>query len=344
MMSCSGFCGACGSEASWRRRHLSQTGLGTEGRMGRQGGLLPSQIGSAIQQALGGGRSLEGALRERMSACLNHDFGDVRVHTGPEAGELNRRLGARAFTVGSDIFFADGAYDPTSRSGRELIAHELVHVAQQGQGASSGALPVMTVSSADDPLEHEAVSLAARAVSHARQPSIKIRLKAAYSRTVLRAALSVECKTAAPMSVPCHTATLWWIYRTQHPDAGRDMPAFNTFVTALGDDSASDLIADLIQNYGVEKTWKLWYTSTLNAVVVLAEGKTAAGVVQGHSCVCAESNNLYGHNQGGWFSTCKHGVTGAHCHHWGSRVKLKKGYKLYEVASGNVAKWAAAHF
>ena len=350
MTSCSGFCVFCGSQAPGQSRGLSGQGLCTERNtsgMGPQGGLLHPQIGSVIQRARGGGRSLDVALRKRMSACLNHDFRDVRVHTGPEADELSRRLGARAFTVGSDIFFADGAYDPISRSGQELIAHELVHVAQQGQGVSGGALPGMTVSSADDSLEHEAMSLAARAVSHARQPSIKIRLKAAYSRTVLRAALSVECKTAAPIAqnlLSCHAATLWWIYRTAHPDTPRDQNGWDHFVAALGGSKPNDLIADLIASYGRQRESSIWFRVRVGAVVVFATGTTAVAVQNGHSCVCGGSNELYGHSQGGRFSTCKHGNAGQHCHHWATKITWYEDDHLYQVDPGDVATWATAHF
>jgi hypothetical protein len=38
---------------------------------------------------------------------------------------------ARAFTTGQDLFFRGGEYNPGSRGGQELIAHELTHVVQQ---------------------------------------------------------------------------------------------------------------------------------------------------------------------------------------------------------------------
>ena len=349
MTSCSGFCVLRGSQVLGQSRGGAGQGLCTERNtsgMGPQGGLLHPQIGSVIQRARGGGRSLDVALRKRMSACMNHDFRAVRVHTGREAGELSSRLGARALTVGSDIFFADGAYDPTSRSGQELIAHELVHVAQQGQGASGGALPGMTVSSADDPLEHEAASLAARAVSHAHQPAITIRLKTANPRMVLRA-LSDECKTAAPIAqnlVSCHAATLWWIYRTAHPATPRDPNGWDHFIAALGDSTPNELIADLITTYGRQRESSIWFRVRVGAVVVFATGTTAVAVQTGHSCVCGGSNELYGHSQGGRFSSCKHGNAGQHCHHWATKITWYEDDHLYQVDPGNVATWAAAHF
>jgi len=53
------------------------------------------------------------------------------VHADAEADALNRSLNARAFTTGTDIFFREGAHNPGSSGGRELLAHELTHVVQQ---------------------------------------------------------------------------------------------------------------------------------------------------------------------------------------------------------------------
>ena len=50
------------------------------------------------------------------------------MHTGSEAHAASRALGARAFTVGNDISFAAGEYQPTTAAGRRLLAHELAHV------------------------------------------------------------------------------------------------------------------------------------------------------------------------------------------------------------------------
>ncbi len=64
---------------------------------------------------------------------------NVRVHADAEAAALNRELDAHAFTVGSDIFFADGKYDPRSTEGQSLLAHEITHVGQQA-GFSGSAV------------------------------------------------------------------------------------------------------------------------------------------------------------------------------------------------------------
>jgi hypothetical protein len=77
------------------------------------------------------GTALEPALRADMERRFGHDFSRVRVHIGPDAGQSARDVNASAFTVGSKIVFGAGQYQPNSRSGRRLLAHELTHVVQQ---------------------------------------------------------------------------------------------------------------------------------------------------------------------------------------------------------------------
>ena len=113
-----------------------------------------------IESQQGSGRPLDGAIRAEMEPALGQDFGNVRVHTGPEADALNREVQAEAFTTGSDMFFREGNYVPDTQEGKELLAHELTHVVQQqGAPASSGNGQVH-VSSPDDASEVEAANVA----------------------------------------------------------------------------------------------------------------------------------------------------------------------------------------
>ena len=88
-------------------------------------------IETAIQNARGGGQSLPEAFSARMARAFGADFSGVRVHTDDRADGLNRSLQARAFTTGANLFFRQGEYNPHSREGQHLIAHELTHVMQQ---------------------------------------------------------------------------------------------------------------------------------------------------------------------------------------------------------------------
>ena|GEM_PF-3589356 len=83
----------------------------------------------------GGGRPLPAAERAFFEPRFGRDFGGVRLHNGPAASDLARSVHARAFTLGDSIVLGDGQYAPGTSGGRQLLAHELTHVVQQG-GAS----------------------------------------------------------------------------------------------------------------------------------------------------------------------------------------------------------------
>jgi hypothetical protein len=118
---------------------------------------LDEATAGRINRARGGGRPLDGALQERVSQATGYDMRGVRVHDSPQADSLSRQLNAQAFTTGQDVFFRQGAYDPGSSSGQELIAHELTHVAQQGAGVvRGGGSGRMTVNAPGDAHERQA--------------------------------------------------------------------------------------------------------------------------------------------------------------------------------------------
>jgi hypothetical protein len=94
-------------------------------------GAAPASVETGIRSARGGGSPLPDATRSRMETGFGRDFGAVRVHDDSRADRMNSAINARAFTSGSDIFFSRGSYDPGSRPGQTLLAHELTHVAQQ---------------------------------------------------------------------------------------------------------------------------------------------------------------------------------------------------------------------
>lgn len=91
-----------------------------------------SDFEQRVHASRGSGSPLPPSLRKGFEAKFGADFGGVRVHTGGEAADLNQRVQARAFTVGSDIHFGAGQYDPHSTAGQSLLAHELTHTIQQG--------------------------------------------------------------------------------------------------------------------------------------------------------------------------------------------------------------------
>ncbi|UCC86429.1 MAG: DUF4157 domain-containing protein [Anaerolineales bacterium] len=136
---------------------------------GGQGFDLDDETAGRINQARGGGQALDSTVQKQMGASMGHDFSNVRVHDSPESDTLNQQLSAKAFTTGQDIFFRQGAYDPGSSGGQELIAHELSHVVQQGTGRVSGSGSSMTVRPAGDAFEQEADALSKAAPGTAAQ-------------------------------------------------------------------------------------------------------------------------------------------------------------------------------
>jgi hypothetical protein len=101
-----------------------------------QGSAVDASAEASIRQARGGGQPLPDHVRGPMQQAFGADFSGVRLHTDARSDRLNQSLQARAFTTGQDIFFRQGGFDPGSRSGQALLAHELTHVVQQrGPGA-----------------------------------------------------------------------------------------------------------------------------------------------------------------------------------------------------------------
>ena len=99
--------------------------------VGAAGGAVSADVEGEINRARGGGQALAPALQTQMGQAMGADFSGVRVHADARADALNRSVGARAFTTGQDLFFKRGEYQPGSKGGQELIAHELTHVVQQ---------------------------------------------------------------------------------------------------------------------------------------------------------------------------------------------------------------------
>ena len=78
-----------------------------------------------------GGQPLEPKVKSQMEEGFGADFSEVKVHADRQSDRLNQSIQAKAFTTGTNIFFKQGEYNPNSRGGQELLAHELTHVVQQ---------------------------------------------------------------------------------------------------------------------------------------------------------------------------------------------------------------------
>ena len=116
------------------------------------------------------GRPLDPGLRSQLEPRFGADFGAVRVHTGREADAAAGSVEADAFAVGSDIVFAEGKFAPDRTEGRQLIAHELTHVAQQARSGAAAIQrqpnPPVVPADADAEADRQMVAL------HVAQPGI----------------------------------------------------------------------------------------------------------------------------------------------------------------------------
>jgi Domain of unknown function (DUF4157) len=92
---------------------------------------VPSMVHDVLRSP---GQSLDAQTRAFMEPRFNFDFSGVRVHTDDRAAQSARAVNASAYTLGPNIVFSAGQYDPQSAQGRRLVAHELTHVVQQHAG------------------------------------------------------------------------------------------------------------------------------------------------------------------------------------------------------------------
>jgi hypothetical protein len=129
---------ASGDPATMPKRHAASPAL------------APPIVQSVLRRS---GSPLDTATRGFFEPRFGRDFSDVRVHTDATAAQSADAVGARAYTVGRNVVFANGQYNPHSTAGRHLLAHEVSHTIQQaGVAASSSSLRIGEASNA---AEHE---------------------------------------------------------------------------------------------------------------------------------------------------------------------------------------------
>ncbi len=92
---------------------------------------VSSKTEQGITSGKSGGHSMDGHTQQFMESQFQADFSNVKVHTDDNAVDLNNQLRAKAFTHENHVYFNEGQYDPGSKGGQHLLAHELTHVVQQ---------------------------------------------------------------------------------------------------------------------------------------------------------------------------------------------------------------------
>ena len=152
---------------------------------------VPAVVDTALRS---GGEALPEAVRSHFEASFGHDFSRVKIHTDGVAAQSARSVGARAFTVGSDIVFNSNEFQPHSPAGRHLLAHELTHVVQQS------ALPTrrgaLRIGAPDSRFEREADQVANRISS---APAIRASAESGRANPLPRT--SIGGISAAPATI-----------------------------------------------------------------------------------------------------------------------------------------------
>jgi len=168
------------------------------------------------------GQPLSRPIRSDMEQRFGTALDDVRIHAGTDAATAARALGARAFTAGQDIYFAQGAFQPETPPGRRLLAHELAHTIQQRE-QPQGRQGLLEVAPPADPREAEA-ERAADAVAGPSPASGPVRLHPAPAPGV-QGRLVQRQPEGAPAAGPTGPAA---------PTGGIGPQASGDFVIGLG--------------------------------------------------------------------------------------------------------------
>lgn len=133
-------------------------GAGVHGQLSRAAERADVSSGwsaSVSRASESSGSVLPGSVRGTFERSLGVDLSGVRVHTGDASARAAGAVSAKAYAVGQDIHFGSGQYDPSSSSGKHLLAHEVAHTVQQ-RGASPGAQFKLEISTPGDACEVEA--------------------------------------------------------------------------------------------------------------------------------------------------------------------------------------------
>jgi hypothetical protein len=88
----------------------------------------------------GAGQPLPLPERAFFESRFGHDFSRVQIHANALAFESAEAIGAKAYTIGQNIAFGAGYYNPYTDAGKRLISHELTHVIQQQGSGNEGSL------------------------------------------------------------------------------------------------------------------------------------------------------------------------------------------------------------
>ena len=231
---------------------------------GSGGAPVSNSISDKINSSRGGGSALDQSTRSFFEPRFGADLGGVRVHTGGHAAELSRDLSAKAFTVGSDIYFSEGQYQPNSQSGKDLLAHELTHFVQQGSGYAAPAIqrdgePGTSVYS-----EHSDVTVTSAAKPNVWTGTVRREERTASGTLIHTGRAPVRydenaCSVTIPLTVSFRNATLADV---QNCPPHLNQPAPTTLPAAVSSDVLRSIADRYIQTLNEDLNG--WYTVTFD--------------------------------------------------------------------------------
>jgi pyrrolidone-carboxylate peptidase len=187
-------------------QHTGNGGACEECKKKRQGTLQRSptnatpggEVPPIVHKVLGSlGQPLDKATRDFMEPRFRRDFSNVRVHTDVQAAESARAVDALAYTVGSDVVFGAGEYQPTTQAGRRLMAHELTHVVQQQM--TLGSSFDLSIAPSNSPYEDPATA-AATLIGRAQTAQPTLNRLTLQRQPANAPTTSPSCSTAHPES------------------------------------------------------------------------------------------------------------------------------------------------
>jgi hypothetical protein len=182
----------------------------------RNSGSVPPIVQNVLRSL---GHPLDAQTAAFMEPRFGHDFSRVRVHTDAQAAESARSVNSLAYTVGRDVVFAAGLYDPTTTAGKRLLAHELTHVLQQDQSIVGPRQPSV-ISNPSDGGEREAENVATR-IMQTEIPGLNLqgsdhRSPARGDRFIQRASQGLQAVRQPELTTAVQLSGV--VQRQAHPD------------------------------------------------------------------------------------------------------------------------------
>lgn len=161
-----------------------------------------------LQDTKGLGSRLPDPVRQEMEAGFGVDMSEVRIHTDQAAVDMSQSLSAQAFTHGWDVFFNQHKYNPNTRDGKLLLAHELAHTLQQAKSNGESLRPAQTREEVEIPIVPNEEAAMKAAMQEAEEAALDIAEEQAAEASAEQAPLPDAGQNAPKKPAPNPNPTL----------------------------------------------------------------------------------------------------------------------------------------